>query len=205
MFDRIGEVKVGFEGSYFGPGRYVVKITGVRCFKNRKSLDRIAIECIILESSDPSAHPVGSSASQLLALEHDGTLRDLKSFILAALPELREDEVVPAVCRWVTDDPTSGAIDAEVYGGLPESVRTLIRAGTYSQVQPCRGLRRVVVASHKPTERGGVFTKHAWSSSSSSMAAPVAVKPATPPAFTPPAPPPGFVPPPPPPAYNPPF
>ena len=204
MFDRIGEVKVGFEGAYFGPGRYSVKITGVRCFKNRKSLDRIAIECIILESSDPSAHPVGSSASQLLALEHDGTLRDLKSFILAAFPELREDEVVPAVCRWVTDDPTSGAIDAEVWGGLPEAVRTLIRAGTYSQVQPCMGIRRTIVASVKETKSGGMFTKHAWSSS---MAAPVAVavKPATPPAFVPPATPPGFVSPPPPPAYNPPF
>ena len=201
MFDRIGEVKVGFEGSYFGPGRYVVKVTGVRCFKNRKSLDRIAIECIILESSDPSAHPVGSSASQLLALEHDGTLRDLKSFILAALPELREDEVVPAVCRWVTEDPTSGAIDAEVWGGLPEAVRTLIRVGTYSQVQPCMGIRRTIVASVKETKSGGMFTKHAWSSS----VAAVAVKPATPPAFTPPAPPPGFVSPPPPPAYNPPF
>ena len=205
MFDRIGEVKVGFEGAYFGPGRYVVKVTGVRCFKNRKSLDRIAIECIILESSDQSAHPVGSSASQLLALEHDGTLRDFKSFLLAAFPELREDEVVPAVCRWVTDDPTSGAIDAEVWGGLPEAVRTLIRVGTYSQVQPCMGIRRTVVASVKETKSGGMFTKHAWSSSSAAPVAAVAVKTATPPAFTPPAPPPGFVSPPPPPAYNPPF
>jgi hypothetical protein len=204
MFEKISEAKIGFEGAYFQPGRYGVEITGIKLFQNRKGMNRIAIECCVLDSSDTTSHPIGSSVCQMLSLEYDGTMRDFKSFIRAAVPEVAENEINESTATWITDN--GEVIKPETWAGLPDSARQLINAGTYAQVQPCRGLQRVVVASHKPTERGGVFTKHAWSRYSA--APPVSLTPPSP------VPPPGvahalvgglqFSPPPPPPAFAPP-
>lgn len=82
-FSGIDEKSVSVGGSYFQPGRYRVKIEGVKVQKSLKGKLLWIIETLVNESNNPDIK-VGSHYSQVIDINNMMGFPNIKGFIAAA-------------------------------------------------------------------------------------------------------------------------
>lgn len=141
-FGGLGDARVG-KALYFEPGNYIVKILKVLFKANRKGMDRFIVECEVLES-DNSNRPVGCHPSQVIAMEQDAALGNIKAFLGCMLEIKDVDTYVPEDGQSVEefwDEMAEQAVDGE---------------------NPLGGTIARLRCVNKVTQAGNDFTLHLW-------------------------------------------
>jgi hypothetical protein len=131
MFTGIDSARVSKGGIYFKPGVYLAKVLACKGFQNRQQIGTFVIECELLESSEPSLPP-GTLVSQVIMLNKEPALGNIKAFIAAAMKD-----------------------DAK---NVTEEMADLVA----SPGNPLKGIVLRVSASNIKTKAGAPFTKLTW-------------------------------------------
>lgn len=160
--DQVASAKATVQSSYFGPGTYVVVITGWRKTKNRNGRPFTALETQIKASDDHERHPIGSSASWLQMLDQDMAPPNIKATVMGLLglnPSNPEDvvQITPDILKKciTRDDP---AEEAQRIARLEEVTG---EKGVW-QTSKVIGIVADVTATAITTRAGKPFTKVAF-------------------------------------------
>lgn len=136
----IANAPIQSSSRYFEAGVYHVQIDGAKIFLNRQRRPRAAVECTVVDSSNPS-FPVTSQVSWIVSLDNDSGPSTIRTFIVDITGCTHEQagtlEAINKFFPNVDADPNAGP-----------SVAT--------------GLHALVNAFEKPTQSGGVYTRCSW-------------------------------------------
>lgn len=84
IFDGLNDAKPSAGGVYFEPGTYTVEVLECKAGTTRKKVKFFAVDCKILESSNPN-RPAGTSASWFVKIEEDTpALANIREFLSIA-------------------------------------------------------------------------------------------------------------------------
>lgn len=110
MFKGVESARVPEGGVYFQPGVYLAKVLACKGFSNRRQIGTFVVECELLESSEPSL-PAGSLVSQVITLDKESALGNIKGFIAAAMND-RAENVTEEMCDMVASagNPLKGTV-----------------------------------------------------------------------------------------------
>ena len=136
LANMIANAEVQSSSRYFEKGLYLVEIDNCKFFLNRKRQPRAAVECSVIDSSNPN-FPRTSSVSWIVSLDSDSGSNTLKTFLV---------------------DLTQASPD-KVDAGFVSSI--FISEGD-TNVSKLSGHKAIVNAYEKPTKSGGIFTKCDW-------------------------------------------
>jgi hypothetical protein len=115
VFDNIEMAKASRGGNYERAGRYYEYVRRVKLDTNRKKIEFIAVEKVILHviAADPAAEPhsVGEQVTHLLMSDKDSFLGNVKSMIAGLFNE-DPDAVTAADAEMVVSDqqPAAGLV-----------------------------------------------------------------------------------------------
>jgi hypothetical protein len=152
MFDSnyfaniIANAEVQSSSRYFEKGLYLVEIDNCKFFQNRKRQPRAAVECSVIDSSNPN-FPNTSSVSWIVSLDSDSGGNTLKTFLV---------DLTQANPNKITAD----------------FVNSIFVDENATEPSKLSGHRAIVNAYEKPTKSGGVFTKCDWTYFKEGMEAP---------------------------------
>lgn len=115
LYDKIRDAKASKGANYVRAGGYLALVRRVKQDQNRKKVDFVAIEMVILAvlRVDPqdAPHTVGEQTSHLLMSDKDSFLGNFKAFIIgatgAAEAEVTEKEALAVVSD---DQPLAGVV-----------------------------------------------------------------------------------------------
>ncbi len=82
-YDGIGKAQVFEGGVYFQPGLFLVRVDVVKESKTRKGREFFVVECTILDSNHPEL-VAGKTVAQLIMLDQDAALSNIKQFAMVA-------------------------------------------------------------------------------------------------------------------------
>ena len=136
LANMIANAEIQSSSRYFEKGLYLVEIDNCKFFMNRKRQPRAAVECSVIDSSNPN-FPRTSSVSWIVSLDSDSGGNTLKTFLVdltKANPNQVDATFVASV--FISEGDTS--------------------------VSKLSGIQALVNAYEKPTKSGGVFTKCDW-------------------------------------------
>ena len=133
LFKGIEEAKVSEGGSFLTEGIYPeLEIVEFKAGQSRKREDFVVVKCKVVQSTGPSAAPVGALVDWMVMLRWDGALGHVKGFLAAACGiDVSE----------VDEAGTEAAIGEE---------------------QPLRGMKISAEARNVVTKSGGTYTKVRW-------------------------------------------
>lgn len=165
FFEQVADAKATVQSSYFGPGTYVVEITGWKTGQTRNKRPFVVLETEVLASDDHERHPVKSAASWMQMLDMDMTWPNVKAAILGLLqlnasdPEQLAMVTADVVRKCVTcDDPAEEAARVarlnEVFGDNGQKDRW--------KVSQLLGVKADVLATPITTRAGKPFTRVAF-------------------------------------------
>lgn len=140
-------------GQWFKPGKYRVRITGVKDQPSQKGgKDYTIIETVVLESNNPEI-AVGSIRSQVIDMTNVMGMPNVKAFLAAAsgVDSTLESVNTDIEAYWRNQDPAGTQWDLEK---IIEQL--VIRDNLLADVE--MDLECVNVK----TQEGGDFTKHNW-------------------------------------------
>lgn len=136
-------------------GNYVVAILTTKMKKPRKigGSDNFICEMVTLQSTNP-AQEVGAKTSQVIKMEWDGSLGDIKSLI-AAVAKRRFEEVTIPIANAVVD------VERDANGNAKKDA-----FGQDVPKNPLKGEIARLRCYTKQTQSEGTFTVHEWSACS---------------------------------------
>ena len=138
LFGGIEKAQTSVGGNYLRPGTHLLELTRIKVGKTRKGVDFLAVDFVVLESSNPE-HPVGSTVNWFNGADKDGFLSNAKSLAVALLGSAAGEEVDE---KTVTEETM-------------ESLCT-------DDGEEVKGVRVKADAFHTPTKKGGTYTKILW-------------------------------------------
>lgn len=151
-YDNISSVKVTKSGQFLLPGRYRVKIGGVKEVLSQMGKDFTIIEMTVLQSNNPDV-PVGSPRSQVINMNNVMGLPNIKAFVASASGvEPTSDEVNELVEKfWHDADPQGVKRDfAEIVEDL------IVEQNMLEDVEMDLECVQIKTKALEP------FTKHNW-------------------------------------------
>lgn len=143
MFEGIDEARMSEGGVYFKQGAYTVDVVACKAMTNRRKIGTFIVECEVVESTCPDLPP-GSACSQVITLDKEPALGNIKQFIATAM------------------------------GCTPKDVTKQSVALVVSEGNPLKGTRLKLSCQNIKTTAGKDFTKHTWKPMTDANPAPAA-------------------------------
>lgn len=108
FIEDIMGAKARRQSEYFTAGQYLARINDFKEGENRTGRKFVVLECTILDSDNPDAHPRGCLRSWLLMKDKETTGRNLRGMLCGTLGISDDDLTIEMVTRALTPDPESG-------------------------------------------------------------------------------------------------
>ena len=109
IFDGIEQAEFFEGGKYVAPGLYLAEIIKVKQALTRKKRPFYVVEMRVLESSNLTEHPIGTSFSWMSMLDQDAALGNIKHFVsVASETPIKEVKVADAEDSCSEENPLAG-------------------------------------------------------------------------------------------------